>query len=260
MPNRIIKDSICTSASVNELSAFEETFFVRLIVNVDDFGRFDARPAILKSRLFPLKAITEKQISGALRKLSTLNIVNLYEVDGKPYVMFVNWKQHQSIRAARSKYPAPQQMNADEINCMQMNTDDFNCNQMNADEINCARNPIRNPNPNPIRNPNRNPNTHACARENGCVFYKPTVDEIRSYCQEHNISIDANEFYDHYEANGWTIGKSPMKDWKAALRGWERRRKESSTNTGRCEPTYDKSKIEQILNAEMMADLDDLED
>lgn len=106
-----------------------------------------------------------------------------------------------------------------------------------------------------LTKPNHSVLTHtiyARAREDGCVFNKPTVNDIKSYCQEHNISIDANEFFDHYEANGWNIGKSPMQDWKAALRGWDRRRKEASVDTGRCEPTYDKSEIEQLLDDEMM--------
>ena len=55
-------------------------------------------------------------------------------------------------------------------------------------------------------------------------FKKPTIDEINWYCDEAEISIDAEKFYDHYEANGWKIGgKSPMKDWKAAVRNWYRR-------------------------------------
>lgn len=54
------------------------------------------------------------------------------------------------------------------------------------------------------------------------VFKKPTVDEIRAYCAERHNSVDAEHFYDHYEANGWKIGgKSPMKDWRAAVRTWE---------------------------------------
>lgn len=55
------------------------------------------------------------------------------------------------------------------------------------------------------------------------VFKKPTVDEIRAYCAERHNSIDAEHFYDHYEANGWKIGgKIPMKDWRAAVRTWEK--------------------------------------
>ena len=54
-------------------------------------------------------------------------------------------------------------------------------------------------------------------------FIKPTVEEIRNYCIERKNNIDAQYFYDYYEANGWKVGKNPMKDWKATIRNWERR-------------------------------------
>lgn len=54
------------------------------------------------------------------------------------------------------------------------------------------------------------------------VFKKPTIEEIKNYCKERNNSIDANNFFDYYEAKGWMIGKNKMKDWRAALRTWER--------------------------------------
>lgn len=53
-------------------------------------------------------------------------------------------------------------------------------------------------------------------------FKKPTLEEISSYCQERNNSVDAQRFFDYYESKGWLVGKSPMKDWKAAVRNWER--------------------------------------
>lgn len=53
-------------------------------------------------------------------------------------------------------------------------------------------------------------------------FIKPTVEEIRAYCRERNNIVDAERFYDHYESNGWKVGKNTMKDWKAAVRTWER--------------------------------------
>lgn len=65
------------------------------------------------------------------------------------------------------------------------------------------------------------------------VFKKPAVDEIRAYCAERHNSVDAEHFYDHYEANGWKVGgKSPMKDWRAAVRTWE---KNNYTSYGRKE-------------------------
>lgn len=125
MPNRFIKESICTSESIDGLSWFEEVFFYRLIVNCDDFGRFDARPAVLKSRLFPLKdRMTLKDVSNALTKLAEMGIVMLYECDGKPYLYLPTWLVHQTKRATKSKFPAPNDnLKTFENNCNQSKTD-----------------------------------------------------------------------------------------------------------------------------------------
>ena len=52
---------------------------------------------------------------------------------------------------------------------------------------------------------------------------KPTVDEVRAYCTERRNTIDPEEWIDHYESNGWMVGRNRMKDWRAAVRTWERR-------------------------------------
>ena len=58
-----------------------------------------------------------------------------------------------------------------------------------------------------------------------CVprFKKPTVDEVRAYCQERRNRVDPQAFVDFYESKGWKIGKNPMKDWQASVRTWEKR-------------------------------------
>jgi DNA-binding MarR family transcriptional regulator len=54
-------------------------------------------------------------------------------------------------------------------------------------------------------------------------FQKPTVEEVAEYLNERSItSFDAQSFWDHYESKGWVVGKSPMKNWQAAVRTWER--------------------------------------
>jgi len=53
-------------------------------------------------------------------------------------------------------------------------------------------------------------------------FRKPTLEEISSYCMERKNGIDPQRFYDYQEARGWMIGKAKMKDWRAAVRTWER--------------------------------------
>ena len=55
-------------------------------------------------------------------------------------------------------------------------------------------------------------------------FVPPTLEEVKNYCQERNNGVDPNKWYDHYTAVGWKIGKNPMKDWKAAVRGWEKKK------------------------------------
>ena len=64
-------------------------------------------------------------------------------------------------------------------------------------------------------------------------FAKPTIEEIRCFCEERNNGIDADEFFNFYESKGWVIGKSPMKDWKACIRTWERNKFKSQRPTGR---------------------------
>ena len=54
------------------------------------------------------------------------------------------------------------------------------------------------------------------------AFTPPTLDEIRTYCTERGNRVDPERFLDYYTANGWRVGKNPMKDWKAAVRTWER--------------------------------------
>lgn len=53
-------------------------------------------------------------------------------------------------------------------------------------------------------------------------FVKPSFDEVDAYCKERGNGVDADRFISYYEANGWKVGRNPMKDWRAAVRTWER--------------------------------------
>ena len=55
-------------------------------------------------------------------------------------------------------------------------------------------------------------------------FVPPTPQEVTDYCQQRQNGIDGNEFCDFYASKGWMIGKSKMKDWRAAVRTWEKSR------------------------------------
>jgi uncharacterized protein YdaU (DUF1376 family) len=100
-------------------------------------------------------------------------------------------------------------------------------------------NPDANPSGIPTANPNANPNGYpqitllqksevrsqkleksvGTAR---AVPARPTLEEVRSYCVERRNAVDPEKWFDHYTANGFRIGKNVMKDWRAAVRTWER--------------------------------------
>lgn len=109
MPNRVIKESISTSDKIASLSDFEFRLWVGLITQVDDAGRGDARPAIIKGHVFPLRdRVTLKDIDAALHGLAAKGCVSLYTVGGRPYFWFPTWSEHQRIRECKPKYPAPE--------------------------------------------------------------------------------------------------------------------------------------------------------
>lgn len=64
---------------------------------------------------------------------------------------------------------------------------------------------------------------------NKYIFTPPSVKNVQEYIDEKGYSIDAEHFVDYYTSNGWMVGKSRMKDWKAAVRNWERN---NENNTG----------------------------
>ena len=74
----------------------------------------------------------------------------------------------------------------------------------------------------PIRNTNIERNTKE--KETGKRFAPPTVEEVAAYCQERGNNVNPEAFVDFYTSKGWMVGKNKMKDWKAAVRTWERER------------------------------------
>lgn len=108
MGNRMIKESIRTSRSVNSLTDFQFRVWLYLITYVDDYGRGSADPELLKGLVFTRrKGVTEGQIEKALADLANTGMISLYEVDGESFFCFPNWHLHQRIQTKKSLFPAP---------------------------------------------------------------------------------------------------------------------------------------------------------
>lgn len=111
MPNRIIRDGILTSERIQslvELGGWEaEVFYRRLHSVVDDYGRIEARPNVLRAALYPLALdmVSDDNVSRLLQLCVNARLVTVYQVGGKPYLEVVDFKQQ--VRAKRSKWPGP---------------------------------------------------------------------------------------------------------------------------------------------------------
>lgn len=75
-------------------------------------------------------------------------------------------------------------------------------------------------------------------------FIKPTLQEVIDYCNQRGNNVDAHKWYNHYESNGWKVGKNAMKDWKASVRTWERSSYDKPTQQ---KPEHGASRLMQMI-------------
>ena len=121
MPTRYLKPGIRDSETIDILPPMAEILYYRLLVTVDDYGRYDGRPQMVKSACFPIKdEITAKKAEILLVDLAKAGLVLLYEVAGKPYIQMLKWDN--KPRAVVSNFPAPTD------GCMQTYADVCNTN------------------------------------------------------------------------------------------------------------------------------------
>lgn len=109
MGNRMIKESIRTSKSINALNDFQFRLWTYLLTYVDDYGRGSADTEILKGFVFPRrKEVREQDIEKGLAALERNGSILLYQVAGESYFCFPNWSIYQRIQTKQSKFPAPE--------------------------------------------------------------------------------------------------------------------------------------------------------
>ena len=74
-------------------------------------------------------------------------------------------------------------------------------------------------------------------------FKKPSLEDISKFILDSNITkVDAEEFLDYYESNGWMVGRTHMKDWKATIRNWNRKNKSYDDDLDNTVSNYERSK------------------
>lgn len=253
MPNRILKESICTSETIDKLSYEEEVFFYRLLVQCDDYGRMDARLSILRARVFPLKLATidDHKVATLLTVLSSANLLTVYLAGDKPYLQITTWDKHQQVRAKRSKYPAY------DSKAHQLLTSANICNHLIAYVPVIQSNPIQsesNPNPN----------------HGGVPKIPPPVKRVKkSYGEFHNVLLTDEEYQKLEEKfnsqlpvmiEKMSVGIASKgykyKNHYAAILNWVRMDEEKGITYGEHKGFTEKSPERQHTNEELQQSYD----
>lgn len=103
MPSRILREAYVTSGRIDAVSPAARDCWVRLLLNVDDFGRFHGDPRIVASKCFPLRA-NARNCQQMLAELAAVGLIVRYEQEGKQYLALTQWNER--VRT-KPKYPAP---------------------------------------------------------------------------------------------------------------------------------------------------------
>jgi len=204
-----------------------------LLVVCDDFGRFDARPAILRSRCFPLKlnTISDEDVSGWLANLIKAGLVWTYSTSGRTYLQVKTWGKHQQVRAQKSKYPEPK---ADDIKQDMLISDDINGNQALSDvlvtreALSESENESMGASAPPIENAEVSPESSSRKTKvpvpSGVIFYRSVIgrypskelyQKIDECIDKRRDAVFLRKCYEAWIARGWN--PQNLEGW---LFGW----------------------------------------
>ena len=124
MPQRLLRPGIRQSKRWNRVSYLEQSLYVRLLTLVDDYGRYEADPELIRSEAFPFgdpegNPIPVPTIDSALLSLASKCLLILYEYDSKQYLQLLRWKER--VRS-ESKFPEPKNgsLLSNDSKCQQM--------------------------------------------------------------------------------------------------------------------------------------------
>lgn len=252
MPNRIIKESICTSKSINQLTAEEECFFYRLIVNCDDYGCFFGDPELLSSKLYPRRKMEDQEALRIRDRLSEVGLIVVYEYDGEEYLRLLTWDKHQRLRKSKHRFPMPPDVTKE-------SEPELTCGNSPQIAASCGESPLaraKNPNPNPNTNPNTNPNAagaDVCAA--AAAEPKTSYAEFVSLTNAEYAALVAKlgeqgarrciELLDNYKGQS---GKKYQSDYRAILNWVVGRYEEEQRQAHRGEPrrSYDPEDFDRI--------------
>lgn len=191
--NRIIKADFWADEKIGKLSLLTRLLFIGTWNFADDSGVCRANEIYLRNNIFPYDDLTLPQVKEAVKELCSSGVVVLLESSGERYLRIMNFQKHQTINKPS------------------------NFRYIKDSEAECSSSVV-------VVKEQSPPKVKEKVKEKvnrGVFFQKPSLEEVKQYCIERKNNVNPEAFINHYESKGWMVGKSPMKDWKAAVGTWE---------------------------------------
>jgi hypothetical protein len=211
---RNIKPSIFKNELLGEADPLLTIVFIGLWCLADREGRLEDRPKRIKAEILPYRECPD--FNGYLTVLSRLGFIRRYEVDGAAYIQVVNFKKHQAPHKTERASEIPEVPTESDSCPLTVKAPLFNGTDHVKESL--------------IPDSLIPDSLSKKGRAKRTPFVKPTVEQVAAYCQKRGNRVDPQAFVDHYTANGWKRGKTPIVDWEACVRTWENGRDVQATN------------------------------
>lgn len=209
---RMIDPHFWESGDINKLDIFARYIFISMFSHADDEGRGIGGAAYIRSITFPFENISIAKIKKAIDAIGECCDVRYYEVDGTEYYQLSNWTKWQRVdKPQESLLPTYSENDSKNGSENDSGVKEKKIKEEKEREYNSAR-----------------------AR-----FIKPTLEEVKAYCDERKNGIDPEAFIAHYDSNGWMVGRTPMKSWKSAIITWEKNNKKNGNASSQKKGYFD---------------------
>ena len=195
----MIRVDISRSNKVSALSPKALSLFTLLIPHFNAHGKMNGDPHFIKGEVCPLiRWLSLPAIKKALKEITTNTNVKWFKFDGCWYIHSIKFEEHQELRTDRSGPDLLPSYSGSSPGVVRREVEV----EVEVKEEVEVKSIV--PRPENVR------------------FTPPTLDEVSEYCKARGNNVDPVKYHAHYTANGWRVGKNPMKNWKAAIVTWER--------------------------------------
>lgn len=199
---RMLNRDISDSKGFSKLSAPAAVLFCMMVPHYTPYGKMNGDPGYLKGEVCPrIPYLTMANIPNYLKQIDEHTSVKWFEHDGRMWIHSIKFiSEHQHINMERV---GPDSLpNYSGLNPVPVTSEV----EVKALSLSVSEGDA----PHPVPRPG-----------NG-RFTPPTIESVSEYCKARDNRVDPIKFHAHYTANGWRVGKNPMKNWKAAIVTWER--------------------------------------